>query len=199
MTDSHASGAVEQATLEQRQREGVTRWIEANIGGRVSAIERLRRWRPVWRVDYERDGVSRPIFVKSLRPWESIPYSLRHEMRVMQVLEANGVAVPHVYGMMEFPEAFVMDWVEGDTLFDWCRARCFAGDRPALAALPASTDPTTMAFWKKFRSLTIGAYYTTEAGFKDIGYIGNVARTVDPGPSAEVKAVLEAQLKKLGL
>jgi hypothetical protein len=75
-----------------------------------------------------------------------------------------------------------------------------ATDRAAaLAALPKSADPAVKAFWKKFRSLTIGAYYTTEAGFKDIGYIGNVPRTSDPGPSAEVKAVLEAQLKKLGL
>jgi len=54
-------------------------------------------------------------------------------------------------------------------------------------------------FFKRFRRLTIGAYYTTEAGFKDIGYIGNVARAADPGPSAEVKAALEVQLKKLGL
>jgi hypothetical protein len=69
----------------------------------------------------------------------------------------------------------------------------------ALAALPASTDPATRAFWKKFRHLTIGAYYTTPEGFRDIGYIGNVARTSDPGPSAEVKAVLERELKKLGL
>jgi hypothetical protein len=75
-----------------------------------------------------------------------------------------------------------------------------AADRlAALKALPSSTDPTTLAFWKKFRSLTIGAYYTTEAGFKDIGYIGNVARSSDPGPSAEVKAVLERELKKRDL
>jgi aminoglycoside phosphotransferase (APT) family kinase protein len=113
MTDSHASDAAELADLEARQRDGITRWVEANIGGRVSAIERLRRWRPVWRVDYQKDGVSRALFVKSLRPWVSIPYSLEHEMRVMQVLEANGIAVPHVHGMMEFPQAFVMDWVEG--------------------------------------------------------------------------------------
>ena len=63
----------------------------------------------------------------------------------------------------------------------------------ALAALPGS------AFFKRFRALTIGAYYTTEAGFKDIGYIGNVARPVDPGPSEAVKAVLERELQKLGL
>jgi hypothetical protein len=69
----------------------------------------------------------------------------------------------------------------------------------ALKALSGSADPAARAFWKTFRHLTIGAYYTTEAGFKDIGYIGNVARTSDPGPSAEVKAALERELKKLGL
>ena len=69
-----------------------------------------------------------------------------------------------------------------------------AGTRTAaLAALPGS------AFFKRFRALTVGAYYTTEAGFKDIGYIGNVARAADPGPSAQVKAVIERELKTLGL
>jgi hypothetical protein len=68
-----------------------------------------------------------------------------------------------------------------------------------LAALHTSKDEKTRAFFKRFRALTIGAYYTTEAGFKDIGYIGNVSRASDPGPSAEVKAVLEQRLQKLGL
>jgi hypothetical protein len=63
----------------------------------------------------------------------------------------------------------------------------------ALAALPGTP------FFKRFRHLTIGAYYTTEAGFKDIGYIGNVSRAADPGPSAEVVAVLNQRLKELGL
>ena len=62
-----------------------------------------------------------------------------------------------------------------------------------LSALPGS------AFFKRFRALTIGAYYTTEAGFRDIGYIGNVARAADPGPSNDVKAVIERELIKLGL
>ncbi|MFZ5721830.1 MAG: gluconate 2-dehydrogenase subunit 3 family protein [Pseudomonadota bacterium] len=68
-------------------------------------------------------------------------------------------------------------------------------DAAALAALRASGSD----FFKRFRALTIGAYYTTEAGFKDIGYIGNIARESDPGPSAEVKAAVERELKKLGL
>lgn len=75
-----------------------------------------------------------------------------------------------------------------------------AADRAAaLAALPHAKDAATRAFFRRFRSLTIGAYYTTEAGFRDIGYIGNVARERDPGPSPEVLAVLEERLKGLGL
>lgn len=69
----------------------------------------------------------------------------------------------------------------------------------ALAALPRGEDEASRAFFKRFRALTVGAYYTTEAGFKDIGYIGNQARASDPGPSAEVKLALEERLKALGL
>jgi hypothetical protein len=68
-----------------------------------------------------------------------------------------------------------------------------------MAGLPTSSKPAAKAFFKKVRNLVVGAYYTTPAGFKDIGYIGNVARQADPGPSPEVLAVIEAQLKKLGL
>ena len=72
------------------------------------------------------------------------------------------------------------------------------GNDPAKRAAALAAQPGS-AFFKRFRALTIGAYYTTEAGFKDIGYIGNVARAADPGPSAEVKAVLEREFQKLGL
>jgi hypothetical protein len=71
-----------------------------------------------------------------------------------------------------------------------------AAKRGAILAAWPKADP---AFFKRFRGLVVGAYYTTQEGFKDIGYIGNVARTEDPGPSPEVKAHLERELKKLGL
>ena len=72
--------------------------------------------------------------------------------------------------------------------------------RDGLKALARSGEiQTGTDFFKRFRALTIGAYYTTEAGFKDIGYIGNEPRGSDPGPSAEVKAVIEQRLKALGL
>ena len=77
-------------------------------------------------------------------------------------------------------------------------------DRPLIRrglqalAKTGKIEPGT-DFFKRFRALTIGAYYTTEAGFKDIGYIGNEPRASDPGPSAKVKAVLEQRLQALGL
>lgn len=75
-------------------------------------------------------------------------------------------------------------------------AKASAAERPAaMTALQTGGE----AFFKRFRALTIGAYYTTEEGFKDIGFIGNVAREADDGPSPEVKAALNAAFKTLGL
>ena len=58
---------------------------------------------------------------------------------------------------------------------------------------------TPHAFFRRLRSLVIGGYYTTAPGMKDIGYIGNVVRASDPGPSPEVKAALDAAFKTLRL
>lgn len=79
-------------------------------------------------------------------------------------------------------------------------ASSFTGATPAQRADILAAWPTASPlFFKRFRALTVGAYYTTREGFKDIGYIGNVARTSDPGPSPEVQAHLDRELKKLGL
>jgi hypothetical protein len=47
-------------------------------------------------------------------------------------------------------------------------------------------------FFKRYRDLTAGGYYTTPEGMKDIGFTGNVAIEKYDGPPPEV-------LKKLGL
>ena len=48
------------------------------------------------------------------------------------------------------------------------------------------------AFFRRYRDLTAGGFYTTPAGMKDIGYVGNVAMLEFTGPP---KVVLE----RLGL
>ena len=51
---------------------------------------------------------------------------------------------------------------------------------------------TAAQFFKKFRDLTSGGFYTTPEGMKDIGYVGNVPLATFDGPPPEV-------LQRLGL
>ena len=108
-----ANDTIDEAELGARERRAIVEWIEKNVGVRVTKVDRQRRWRPVWRVQAERDGVPVPLLVKGVRSWDALPYSLEHEMNLMQLLEAHGIPSPHVYGMIEFPKGFVMDWIQG--------------------------------------------------------------------------------------
>jgi aminoglycoside phosphotransferase (APT) family kinase protein len=92
----------------------ISEWIEKNVGGKVVSIQQLRRWRPIWRVELVHENKNKALLVKGVRAWACIDYSLMHEMQCMQVLEKNGIPVPHVYGMINTPEAFVMDWIDAD-------------------------------------------------------------------------------------
>lgn len=96
-----------------QQVEGIARWVAEHLGGELREAKRLMRWRPQWKVTYAKGDTIDTIFVRGNRPIAGED-DLRFEMEVMQVLEANGIQVPHIYGWMESPKAFVMDWVETD-------------------------------------------------------------------------------------
>jgi hypothetical protein len=60
----------------------------------------------------------------------------------------------------------------------------------AKRAAPARQEAAR--FFAVFRDITAGGFYSSPAGRKDVGYIGNVPRTHFPGPPAEL-------LRKLNL
>lgn len=61
-------------------------------------------------------------------------------------------------------------------------------------------QPEQDSFFRRFRWLAVGAFYTTEAGIADVGYVGNVAISGDyPGPTEEAMMHLAGVLKQLGL
>jgi hypothetical protein len=68
-------------------------------------------------------------------------------------------------------------------------------------ASPSKTASAGHAeFFRRFRYLAVGAFYTTEAGVADIGYVGNVPITGEyPGPSEQAMAHLAGVLDQLGL
>ena len=101
-------------------------------------------------------------------------------------------------------------------------ARSGTGARvEALAAYFASADPAAQKtlldeiafkgkigpglekpaeFFNRFRSLTLGAYYTTTEGWAEIGYVGNQPGTGDyPGPTPEAAAHIKGVIEGMGL
>src|SRR5829696_2169892 len=85
-------------------------WLERTLGGTVRRIERKPRWRPAWDVDLEVDGRLLELHARGERePRIVMPYRIRDEIAVHDLLEAHGIPVPHVYGLCEDPDAIVMD------------------------------------------------------------------------------------------
>jgi aminoglycoside phosphotransferase (APT) family kinase protein len=88
--------------------------IEELLGGSVVALERQPRWRKAWFATVNLDGDPVALYIRGDKQLDAEPYpGLEREMAILQTLEANGVPVPHVYGMCADPIAIVMDHVPG--------------------------------------------------------------------------------------
>lgn len=126
-----------------------------------------------------------PAFINE---WVSAPYPDQHKDRVLII---NGLA-----------------WLDQES-----RTRngaIFAGADPAAQkkilddiAFKASAKPDfekPAAFFNRFRSLTLGAYYTTPEGWAEIGYIGNQPATGPyAGPTPEAAAHIKGVIEGMGL
>ena len=89
-------------------------WIEKELGGRIVAFERQARWRPAFFLEVERGGEKLSIYLRGERgELDHGVYPLEHESRVLQVLESEGIPVPHVYGFCPDPAGIVMDQMPG--------------------------------------------------------------------------------------
>ena len=106
-TDTESS----QDELEAQRHAGIRRWIREHFEAEVTNIIRLERWRPQWKVTYRSKEESHAVLFRGDRPIAG-RNDLRFEMEVMQILEAQGVKVPHIHGWVDEPKAFVMDWIE---------------------------------------------------------------------------------------
>lgn len=102
---------IDQDSVEAQSLAGISDWIAQHLGGEMQDAKRLERWRPQWKVTFMADGETQAVLVRGNRP-NAGKHDLRFEMEVMEVLEANGIKVPHIYGWMDTPKAFVMDWIE---------------------------------------------------------------------------------------
>lgn len=101
-----------------------------------------------------------------------------------------------------------LEWLEQQSRSRFGHGFASADDHQATELIDsiAFRDPAAaeqgdlVEFFERFRFLSVGAFYTTEAGIEDIGYIGNVPISGEyPGPSAEAMTHLAGVLDALGL
>ena len=96
--------------MSQPDESAVREWTERSLGGRVVSCERQPRWRPAWFLEVERAGKRIPVYFRGDRGIsDATVYGLEHEMACLQVLEAEGVPVPHVYGFCPEPRGILME------------------------------------------------------------------------------------------
>jgi hypothetical protein len=114
--------------------------------------------------------------------WVSAPYS---EQAADRTILLNGFA-----------------WVEREAMARHGRpyAALDAGARAAVLRDAAASGPKGAGFLQRMKFLTTGAYYTSEPGIQELGYVGNEAMAGDyPGPTPEALAHLDRVLATLNL
>ena len=89
-------------------------WVERTIGGRVTRVEPILRWRPAWDVDVDLGDRVLPLHARGERELNmAIPVRIGDERRSHDLLESHGIPVPHAYGYCDEPYALVMDRLPG--------------------------------------------------------------------------------------
>ncbi|HUC85190.1 MAG TPA: gluconate 2-dehydrogenase subunit 3 family protein [Candidatus Acidoferrales bacterium] len=106
--------------------------------------------------------------------WISAPYGAQQQQRETVV---NGLIWLESESHRRFQKSF--DQLSEAEQHAICDDICFA----PKAAPELKTAAT---FFSVFRDLTTGGFYTTPAGWRDIGYVGNVALAHFDGPPPEV-------------
>lgn len=89
-------------------------FVEALLGGKVTAMQRLLRWRPAWNLQLQRGEETLQLHIRGERGGDVSPFpELRREADILTQLKQQGVPVPHIYGLCEDPQAIVMELVPG--------------------------------------------------------------------------------------
>lgn len=89
-------------------------FVEGLTGGTVKRMERLVRWRPAWLIDVQRGEETLKLHLRGDRGGDvSIFPELQREADVIEVLGANAINVPHIYGVCQDPPCILMAAISG--------------------------------------------------------------------------------------
>ena len=89
-------------------------WLERELGGTLTSWTSQSRWRPAWFLELHRDGQTLPLYWRGARAeFHRDTGPLVREGHVLEVLERNGIPVPHPYGVCEDPPGLILGRLPG--------------------------------------------------------------------------------------
>ena len=129
-------------------------WIERELGIRIHSFDRQARWRPAFFCEAEKDGKALPLYLRGERgALDHGVYPFEQEAKVFQVMEAEGLPSPHIYGVCPDPKVIVMDKMPG---------------RPDLST--AKNEAERVAVLDHFMDLLADLHQIDPRRFEEIGY-----------------------------
>ena len=88
-------------------------WLENNLG-KVTLFAPHARWRTGWDAEVLRDGELRPLYIRGPRGDNyTSPINMAQEAAIHRAYLANDIPVPKVIGLIEDPEALVLERISG--------------------------------------------------------------------------------------
>ncbi len=88
-------------------------WLEANLG-KVTQFVPHARWRTGWDAEVLRNGASLPLYIRGPRGDNyTSPINMAQEAAIHRAYLSNGIMVPKVIGLIDHPEALVLERIPG--------------------------------------------------------------------------------------
>jgi aminoglycoside phosphotransferase (APT) family kinase protein len=88
-------------------------WLEKNLG-KVTLFAPHARWRTGWDAEVSRDGELIPLYIRGPRGDNyTSPINMAQEAAIHRAYIANGIPVPKAIGLIDDPEALVLERIPG--------------------------------------------------------------------------------------
>jgi len=160
--------------------------------------------------------------LNTVKPIEWDKVMSEHELRQTALLAdlflpaANGSPAASALGIHDFVDEWIsapypeqqsdrgivqsgLVWVDQDSTRRYGKDFTAITDAQRVELMTEMAGMSDFLFFKRLRNLVVAAYFSSDAGFKDIGYSGNVALAAFPAPTDEMMAIIDRECKALGV
>ena len=160
--------------------------------------------------------------LNNVKPLEWDKVMSEHELKQTALLAdlflpaANGSPAASALGIHDFVDEWIsapypeqqsdrdivrsgLVWVDKDSTRRYGKDFTAITDAQRVELMTEMAGMSDFLFFNRLRNLVVAAYFSSDVGFKDIGYSGNVALDAFPAPTDEMMAIIDRECKALGV